>query len=67
MSTSDWIGTSLTLFGIGFSLWAIMLKKAIDSLNKISENLLQIDRRIAALEHWKEYKQSEIDKLSMRF
>ena len=44
-----------------------MLKKAIDSLNKISENLLQIDRRIAALEHWKEYKQSEIDKLSMRF
>lgn len=62
MSTSDWIGTTLTLFGFGFTVWAFMLKKAIDALNHISQNLISIDKRLSALEHWKEYRDNEFDR-----
>ena len=60
MSVGDWIATSLTVFGFGFSLWAFMLKKAIESLNDISKNLVSIDKRLSALEQWKQYRDEEL-------
>jgi hypothetical protein len=60
MSASDWIATSLTIFGFGFSLWAFMLKKTIDSFNHLSDILTHMDKRLAAMEQWAKFKDEEI-------
>lgn len=59
MNTGDWIGTALTVFGFGFSLWALMLRKAIATLEKINVNLAAIDKRLSVLEQWREFQDEE--------
>lgn len=48
-------------------MWAFMLKKAIDTLSKINDNLVLIDKRVAALEHWREFRDSEILRMTRQF
>jgi aspartate ammonia-lyase len=49
--TEVFAGT-MALLGFGFTAWSMMLKRALQTLDKLSETLSRIDTRVTLLEQW---------------